>query len=293
MNRTTAVSLPGTTRLATPRAAERPASAALKPKETPALATRISRDTTVTAAFTAFPVARSHRPPANSATRPPGSRRITARRSSTGSAESIALITPFPFSVYSEGSVSFSPSETGDSSCSSCRGGSVSLRWSFPASRIFSRDDTGASSDPLGRLGLRIGLCRFKVPSLVYPVGVLCVNNLLICGCSKKKKGNMPRPKMVRAQKKFSATRQCQISSSEPLFQESATASLKDSRRKMLRLKAKTKRLYCSNAFMRPPRCMSSLWVSCAGPGAAVLRFRYGKLWGSKRKQTAQTSTSW
>lgn len=31
-------------------------------------------------------------------------------------------------------------------------------------------------------------------PLLVYPVGVLCVNNLLICGCSKKKKGNMPRP---------------------------------------------------------------------------------------------------
>ena len=93
MNRTTAVSLPGTTRLATPRAAERPgeideidkisssakpkypkwnqwstvaepASAALKPKETPALATRISRDTTVTAAFTSatppwLPVGRS------------------------------------------------------------------------------------------------------------------------------------------------------------------------------------------------------------------------------------------
>ena len=108
---------------------------------------------------------------------------------------------------------------------------------------------------------------------------------------------------MVRAQKKFSATRQCQISSSEPgkelvgkaerqyssvvttniknhprildtgpmpLFQESATASLKDlvrwtshasifhqngtiqaphSRRKMLRLKAKTKRLYLNKAF--------------------------------------------
>ena len=228
-------------------------------------------------------------------------------------------------------------------------------------------------------------------------------------------------PKMVRAQKKFSATRQCQISSSEPgkefvgkaerqyssildtgpmpLFQESATASLKDlvrwtshasifhqngtiqaphSRRKMLRLKAKTKRLYlneafrvleelvafasfalgtwsileswdgdCSNAFMRPPRCMSFRFCSCwqyfdtfwkwqwpqdhpvltlgllrrtctthaqitaradgsdakswfmmvvtatighvfVRPGAAVLRFRYGKLWGSKRKQTSR-----